>query len=83
MLTQIGWRSRIQAIITIEELADWYDRALKGRHSHLLANMLLENMREQIQLEFPSVGNDGFNTFVKSRGYNKINCDDWKSFYAE
>lgn len=81
LLTQIGWRSRIQSIVTLEELSDWYNRALTGKHCSILGNDLLENIREQIQLEFPSVGNNEFNEFVKKRGYDQIQCDNWKSFY--
>jgi type II restriction enzyme len=82
LLTQIGWRSRIQSIITIEELSVWYDRALTGKHHLLLRENLLENIREQIQLEFPSVGNSEFNKFIKSRGYHQLQNDNWKSFYG-
>jgi type II restriction enzyme len=53
----------------------WYDRALTGKHHLLLGNNLLENIREQIQLEFPSVGNNEFDEFVKNRGYNRIQSD--------
>lgn len=80
LLTQIGWRSRIQSIITIEELSNWYDKALTGKHHKLLGNKLLENIIEQIQLEFPSVGNNEFDDFVKSRNYHQIKHDNWKSF---
>ncbi|WP_222426966.1 HaeII family restriction endonuclease [Hyella patelloides] len=83
LLTQIGWRSRIQSIITIEELSTWYDKALTGKHHLLLGNNLLENIREQIQLEFPSVGNNEFDDFIKSRGYHQIKHDNWKSFYTK
>ena len=82
LLTQIGWRSRIQSIITIEELSDWYDRALTGKHSLLLGDDLLENIREQIQLEFPSVGSDNFSLFIRNRNYHLIQHDLWKSFYT-
>ncbi|MGK7880795.1 MAG: HaeII family restriction endonuclease [Crocosphaera sp.] len=81
LLTQIGWRSRIQSIITIEELSVWYDRALTGKHYLLLGENLLENIREQIQLEFPSVGNNQFEEFIQTRGYHQIQHDNWKSFY--
>ena len=80
LLTQIGWRARIQSIITIEELSDWYDRALTRKHHLLLGNELLENIREQIQLEFPSIGNSDFDEFIKSRGYYQLKYDGWKSF---
>ena len=82
LLTQIGWRSRIQSIITIEELSVWYDRALTGKHHLLLGENLLENIREQIQLEFPSVGNSEFDEFISSRGYDEVQYDNWKSFYS-
>ena len=81
LLTQIGWRSRIQSIITIEELCDWYSMALTGKHCHILGTPLLENLREQIQLEFPSVGNTEFEQFIQSRGYDRIKHNNWKSFY--
>jgi len=80
LLTQIGWRSRIQSIITIEELSDWYDRALTGKHHLLLGDKLLDNIREQIQLEFPSIGNSDFEEFVNSRDYDTVKHDGWKSF---
>lgn len=80
LLTQIGWRSRIQSIVTIEELFNWYDKALKGKHSILLGDSLLENIREQIQLEFPSIGSNKFIEFIESRGYHKINYSGWNSF---
>lgn len=81
LLTQIGWRSRIQGIITIEELLSWYDRALTGKHHLLLGKTLLENIREQIQLEFPSVGSNEFDRFIKERAYHQIKHTQWKSFY--
>ena len=80
LLTQIGWRSRIQSIITIEELSNWYNRALTGKHALLLGDNLLKNIREQIQLEFPSVGSNEFDEFVASRGYYQIKYNNWKSF---
>lgn len=82
LLTQIGWRSRIQSIITIEELSVWYDLALTGKHHLLLGENLLENIKEQIQLEFPSVGNSEFDEFITSRGYHQLQNDNWKSFYG-
>lgn len=80
LLVQIGWRSRIQAIVTIEELNDWYERALTGRCHKILANSILNSLKEQIQLEFPSLGNLEFETFSKQRGYHQIQVDGWKSF---
>ena len=80
LLTQIGWRSRIQAIITIEELHEWYSRALTGRCHQILADVLLDNMREQIQLEFPSIGNSDFQNFIEKRNYHRISNLNWKSF---
>ena len=70
LLGQLGWRSRIQSVITIEELIQWYEKALRGQYSHLLANNLLSYLADEIQNEFPSVGNDEFSEFKRSRGYS-------------
>jgi len=77
LLTQIGWRDRIQSIITLEEIIDWYERALRGVFSDEISEVLLEEIRCQIKLEFPSVGNVDFGAFLDSRGYKKIVNSDW------
>jgi len=35
-LTQIGWRSHIQSIITENDLINWYEKALRGSYSDIL-----------------------------------------------
>ena len=80
LLVQIGWRSRIQAIITIEELENWYDKALTGRCHAILGNSLLESIKEQMQLEFPTLGNSAFQAFIQQRAYRQIQVDGWTSF---
>ncbi|MCY4304301.1 MAG: HaeII family restriction endonuclease [Aestuariivita sp.] len=70
VLSQIGWRSRIQAIITFSELTSWYDKAIKGKYSNILCDKVLSNLAEQIELEFPSIArNDRFHNFLLKRGY--------------
>ena len=34
LLNQLGWKSRIQSIITESELITWYEKALKGSFSN-------------------------------------------------
>lgn len=41
LLKQIGWRSRIQAIILQSDLENWYEKALRGQYSDLTAEKLL------------------------------------------
>lgn len=55
LLNAIGWQSHIQSIITESNLIDWYDRALKGRFSDIMSAKLLECLRKEIAIEFPSV----------------------------
>jgi len=54
LLTQIGWKSRIQSIITENNLVDWYEKALRGKYAYLLADQLLTTIRDEIAKEFPS-----------------------------
>jgi len=77
LLTQIGWQSRIQSIITVDELVLWYKKAFQGKHSHLFARSLLSTLSTEIKNEFPSVGNDDFQNFKRTRGYDKLESEFW------
>lgn len=41
LLTQIGWKSKIQSIITENDLISWYDKALRGTFSEEIGNKVL------------------------------------------
>lgn len=76
LLNQIGWGSRIQSIITENNLIDWYEKALRGPHSELIGNKLILTLCEEIAKEFPSV--DYSPQILKNRGYDCISNDFWK-----
>ena len=76
LLNQLGWKSRIQSIITEEDLVDWYDKALRGHHSQNMGKQLLETLCEQIVLEFPSVKRS--RTILDSRNYQNIIDNFWQ-----
>lgn len=76
LLTQIGWRSHIQSIITENDLINWYEKALRGQYSEQMGNTLLATLCEEIAMEFPSVY-----TLPKSlqeRHYEKISDSFWE-----
>lgn len=75
LLNQIGWKSKIQAVVTEKNLSSWYEKALRGKYSQNMGKRLLETIKEQIELEFPSTG-DGINV-LKVREY-KITDIFWK-----
>lgn len=77
LLTQIGWRSRIQAVITINELVSWYEKALKGQFSNILGERIISTLANEIKAEFPSVGSNDFQEFKKQRGYHKVKNKYW------
>ena len=54
ILNQIGWKSKIQSIITEIDLLKWYELALRGVHAGILGDQVMQNLREQIATEFPS-----------------------------
>lgn len=55
LLTQIGWQSHIQSIVTENDLIRWYEKALRGQFSDLIGDELLYCLRYEIAEEFPSV----------------------------
>lgn len=70
LLTQIGWRSHIQSIITEHDLTLWYESALRGRYSNLTGDKVISCLRDEIANEFPSAGN--IPKELKARHYEKI-----------
>lgn len=77
LLNQIGWRSRIQSIVTESDLISWYDKALRGKYAKDLGDILLNSMRVELANEFPSV--EEVPEIIRNRHYELINCSDWKS----
>ena len=75
LLTQIGWRSRIQSIVTEKNLIDWYETALRGKFSNIIGNKLMENICVEIAEEFPSVAD--LPEILKIRHYEKISDTFW------
>lgn len=76
LLTQIGWRSHIQSIITEDDLVNWYEKALRGKYSDLLGEKLLQTLISEIAAEFPSVDNTP--EILKERHYELIADEFWK-----
>ncbi len=78
LLNQLGWKSRIQSIITESELIEWYERALRGSFADAIGDKLLKSISDEIMLEFPSADHSDFMKFYNGRGYDKLVDDDWK-----
>ena len=76
LLTQIGWKSRIQSIVTENDLVNWYEKALRGKYADILGDVLLEKMRMELAKEFPSV--DETPEIIRNRHYERIDCPEWK-----
>lgn len=77
LLNQLGWRSRIQSIITEKELIIWYEKAMRGTYSSILGKTLLKYLKNEIKLEFPITDNDDFEEFISIRGYKTLYDDFW------
>lgn len=76
LLSQIGWRSHIQSVVTETDLVSWYEKALRGRYSDMLAEKLLYCLALEIAEEFPSV--DYIPDVIKERHYENIKDSVWK-----
>ncbi len=76
LLNQIGWKSRIQSVVTENDLVNWYEKALRGKYSNVLGDILLSKMRIELSKEFPSI--DETPEIIKSRKYNLIKNKEWQ-----
>lgn len=76
LLNQIGWKSKIQSIVTEKNLIDWYEKALRGKFSKIIGNKLIENLCNEIEEEFPAVAE--LPEILSSRHYEKISDSFWK-----
>ena len=75
LLNQMGWRNRIQSIITESNLQDWYEKALRGTYAKDLGSELLSCLCGEIANEFPSV--DETPEIIKNRNYENISDAFW------
>lgn len=75
LLTQIGWRSHIQSIVTESDLVNWYEKALRGSYADILGEKLLYCLAQEIADEFPSV--DTTPKIIKDRHYENVKDIDW------
>jgi len=78
VLNQLGWKSRVQSIVTESELLYWYDKALRGENSHKIADSLIRSLISEIESEFPSTNSKDFDIFINSRNYDTLRDDFWQ-----
>lgn len=75
LMTQIGWRSRIQSVVTEKELVDWYEKALRGKYADVVGDKLMETLCSEIAEEFPAVTD--LPDILKLRHYENITDSFW------
>ena len=77
LLNQIGWKAKIQSVITESDLNRWYEKALRGSFGRDIGDRILLILKEQITAEFPASDNKDFTEFYESRNYNLLTDDLW------
>ncbi|OGH88637.1 MAG: hypothetical protein A3J93_00895 [Candidatus Magasanikbacteria bacterium RIFOXYC2_FULL_42_28] len=70
LLSQVGWGEKIQGIITMNDLDQWYKICLSDKYRNNLGKFLLRDVEREFNLEFPS--NSELLPFIKERGYFKL-----------
>lgn len=76
LLTQIGWKAKIQSIVTEDKLKEWYEKALRGRYAKIMGDSLLSSLSVGIAEEFPSI--EDSTNILTPRHYEKIHDDFWQ-----
>jgi len=79
ILNQVGWKSKIQSIITETELIGWYEKALRGKYSNIIGDQLLQTINDEIKLEFPITDDSEFTSFLEQRGYTNLSDSLWEA----
>ncbi len=72
LLNQIGWKSKIQSIVTESDLKKWYEKALRGKFANETGDLLLSKLKSEIQVEFPATNSIEFANFQRQRKYDKL-----------
>lgn len=72
LLNQLGWHTKIQSIITENDLINWYEKALRGKYANEIGEKMLRVLSNEIKVEFPATNGTDFQTFYESRGYHKL-----------
>jgi hypothetical protein len=78
LLNQLGWKSKIQSIVTESDLLRWYERALRGKFSNSIGDAVLKKLSDEIQVEFPSTDKKEFLHFIEKRGYHNLTNENWQ-----
>lgn len=78
LLNQMGWKSKIQSIVTESDLLRWYEKSLRGKFSNSVGNAVLKKLSDEIQVEFPTTDKKEFLQFIEKRGYDKLTNESWK-----
>jgi len=73
VLNQIGWRERIQGIITLNDLIHWYEICL-SKYQNSMGNILIESLRREYAREFPLVIE--IDAFFNERDYSSYQLED-------
>ena len=75
--SQLPFSGRIQGIITLNDLENWYRLCLSDKYKNKLGEHLLKDLAREFNYEFPV--STEIVPFLKERGYDKIKLDDgWK-----
>ncbi|MBU1147955.1 MAG: HaeII family restriction endonuclease, partial [Candidatus Omnitrophica bacterium] len=68
---------RIQGIVSINDLDEWYKVCLSKKYRDKLGGSLLKDMEREFKSEFPS--SSEIKPFIKERGYGNLSMPEgWK-----
>jgi hypothetical protein len=78
LLNQMGWKSKIQSIVTESDLLRWYEKALRGKFADVVGDAVLKKLSDEIQIEFPTTDKKEFLKFIEKRSYHQLHSENWK-----
>ena len=76
LLKQVGWGTRIQGIITLDDIRNWYKLCMSEEHKENLGSTLLKDLCREFDAEFPS--SSELRPFLLERNYKKNFPPGWR-----
>lgn len=76
-MKSLGIEGKVQGIVTVSDLEEWYSLCLKGKYKSTLGRTLVKDIIREFGFEFPSTRE--IPHFIRERGYDRITLKgDWE-----
>jgi hypothetical protein len=59
-------------------LIAWYEYGLRGNHSQYIGDKIIQYLKSEIEIEFPTTNSKEFDKFLVAREYSLLKDENWE-----